>query len=160
MIKKTNMLKETVEKYPETGMVLANAGLHCVGCHSSANETIEQGCRVHGMTDEEIDSLVEKLNSKVKEFDSMEEVQFTDKALSELKKRLDESNFEFIRIFPMYGGFDFDAVNEKHDDEIVLDKGIKIVSTESLLRFLRGVTIDFDESKNDFQAKRKGEENK
>jgi hybrid cluster-associated redox disulfide protein len=35
----------------DTGIIpiLMNAGMHCVGCPSSAAETIEEACMVHGM---------------------------------------------------------------------------------------------------------------
>lgn len=29
--------------------ILMKAGMHCVGCPSSAAETLEEACRVHGM---------------------------------------------------------------------------------------------------------------
>lgn len=39
--------------------ILMMAGMHCVGCPSSAGESIEQACMVHGM---DIDKLMEDLN--------------------------------------------------------------------------------------------------
>jgi hybrid cluster-associated redox disulfide protein len=41
---------------------LFEAGLHCIGCHMSAYETIEQGCLAHGFSKKEIDDLIKKLN--------------------------------------------------------------------------------------------------
>jgi len=47
--------------------ILFDAGLHCIGCFASQFENIEQGCKGHGMSDEEIDDLIRKLNIAAKE---------------------------------------------------------------------------------------------
>ena len=57
---------QLLTKKPETMNILFENGLHCIGCHMSAYETIEQGCLAHGMLDKEIDELVEKLNKPLK----------------------------------------------------------------------------------------------
>lgn len=46
----------------ETVEVLTDIGLHCIGCFASQFETLEQGCKGHGMPDNEIDELIKKLN--------------------------------------------------------------------------------------------------
>ena len=40
--------------------ILMSAGMHCVGCPSSAGETIEEAAMVHGI---DADLLVEKINA-------------------------------------------------------------------------------------------------
>ena len=40
--------------------ILMSAGMHCVGCPSSAGETIEEAAMVHGI---DSDLLVEKINA-------------------------------------------------------------------------------------------------
>lgn len=42
--------------------VLFGIGMHCLGCPSSQNETIEEAAWVHGV---DADALVEKLNEVV-----------------------------------------------------------------------------------------------
>jgi hydroxylamine reductase len=56
---------ELLEKKPESMNILFEAGLHCIGCHMSAYETIEQGCLAHGMSKKEIDELIKKINRKL-----------------------------------------------------------------------------------------------
>ncbi|MBN2517696.1 MAG: DUF1858 domain-containing protein [Candidatus Altiarchaeota archaeon] len=56
-------LGDVVEIYPETVEVFMKYGLHCIGCHVAAWESIEQGAMAHGITD--VDSLVEDLNKAV-----------------------------------------------------------------------------------------------
>ncbi len=62
LIKKDMPLGEVVQKHPETAEILFKNGLHCVGCHVSAYETIEQGARAHGMDDTKIDTMLEDMN--------------------------------------------------------------------------------------------------
>jgi hybrid cluster-associated redox disulfide protein len=40
--------------------------LHCIGCRVSAVESIENGCKVHGMDDAQIDALVKEINKSIK----------------------------------------------------------------------------------------------
>ena len=42
--------------------VLFESGLSCIGCPMAMQETIEEGCKVHGMTSKDIDKLIERLN--------------------------------------------------------------------------------------------------
>jgi len=58
-ISKENTIEEVVTKYPESVMVFMKHGLHCVGCHVSAFESIEEGAMAHGI---DVDVLVADLN--------------------------------------------------------------------------------------------------
>jgi hybrid cluster-associated redox disulfide protein len=58
---------DIVKEYPLAANALTGLGLHCLGCHASAFETIEQGLKVHGMNDEEVDEAIEKLNKIIKD---------------------------------------------------------------------------------------------
>ena len=63
------IISEILEICPEKGTEIAEAmykeGLHCVGCAAAGFETLEQGCAVHGLTEEETEKLVKKLNEIV-----------------------------------------------------------------------------------------------
>lgn len=48
------------EKIQDVANVLFSIGMHCIGCPSSANETIEEAAMVHGI---DVDLLVAKLNA-------------------------------------------------------------------------------------------------
>ena len=58
-ITKEMTIEEVVTQYPETMMVFMRHGLHCVGCHVSAFESIEEGALAHGIN---VDALVLDLN--------------------------------------------------------------------------------------------------
>lgn len=62
--KDTNLAK-LVWTYPETAEILLDYGLHCVGCVASSFDTLEAGCKVHGMTDEDISELVDRINEVI-----------------------------------------------------------------------------------------------
>jgi len=64
-ITKDMTMGEIMTRFPEAVEVLFGIGLGCAMCHGASFETVEQGCKVHGMTDNEIDELVKKLNEKV-----------------------------------------------------------------------------------------------
>lgn len=62
-IEKSMTFEEILEKNEKAGEILSNHGLHCIGCMIASSETLEQGAKVHGLSDEETDKLVEELNS-------------------------------------------------------------------------------------------------
>ncbi len=62
LIKKTDLIRAVVEKHPESAAVLLSAGMGCIGCAMARMETIEQGAKAHGFSDEDVDELVKKLN--------------------------------------------------------------------------------------------------
>lgn len=64
-INKDMKISELVQKYPECVEILMEFGLHCIGCHASGEETLEQGFKAHGMDDEEIKKIVEELNKSI-----------------------------------------------------------------------------------------------
>lgn len=57
---------EIVSTFPQVADIITEYGLHCVGCHVAAWETLEQGARGHGMSEEEIEDLVQDLNDAIK----------------------------------------------------------------------------------------------
>lgn len=64
-ITKDTMLGEVASKYPGAVMVLFKHGLHCIGCHVSAYETVEQGALAHGLSDEEIIGMLDEMNKSI-----------------------------------------------------------------------------------------------
>ena len=64
-ITKEMNLGEVVFKYPEAAEVLTDYGLSCVGCFASSFDTIEQGAKIHELSDEELDEMLERINEVV-----------------------------------------------------------------------------------------------
>ncbi len=65
MINKNMTIGEIVQKSPDAVQIMMSRGLHCVGCHVASWETLEEGCRGHGMDDDVIDALVNEINEKL-----------------------------------------------------------------------------------------------
>ena len=55
-------LGDVIQKYPETIPVFFKFGLHCIGCHISAFESIKDGALAHGA---DSDALVKELNETI-----------------------------------------------------------------------------------------------
>ena len=66
MITKESIIGDVLKKHPKSADVMFKHGLHCIGCHVSAFESIENGCKVHGMDEKQIDALVKEINKVVK----------------------------------------------------------------------------------------------
>lgn len=65
IISKDMMIQDIVAKYPESAYVMMKHGLHCVGCHIAAHESLEQGAKAHGVSDKDIDTLVDEINTLI-----------------------------------------------------------------------------------------------
>lgn len=61
-ITKDMNLGELIQLYPDAAQVLLDYGLHCVGCFANSMDTIDMGAKIHGMSDSEIDELVDRVN--------------------------------------------------------------------------------------------------
>jgi hybrid cluster-associated redox disulfide protein len=57
-ITKTTTIGQLLEQYPDMGNVLTEIGMHCIGCPSARNETLEQAAEVHDM---DADELIEDI---------------------------------------------------------------------------------------------------
>ena len=57
-------MNELLMKKPELAGMLLSSGMGCIGCPMAQMETIEDGCRAHGMSDKDIDRFIERLNDE------------------------------------------------------------------------------------------------
>lgn len=55
-------IMEIVEKKPKSGMIMMEYGMHCLGCMASQFETLEQGCLAHGLSEEKIKEMIDRIN--------------------------------------------------------------------------------------------------
>ena len=65
VITKEMNLGEVVFKYPEAAEVLTDYGLSCVGCFASSFDTIEQGAKIHQLSDEELQEMIDRINEVI-----------------------------------------------------------------------------------------------
>lgn len=59
MFNKDTKIGEIIETAPEKADILLSAGMHCLGCPASQEETLEEACEVHGI---DVEELVNELN--------------------------------------------------------------------------------------------------
>ncbi|MBU1136082.1 MAG: DUF1858 domain-containing protein [Nanoarchaeota archaeon] len=62
-ISKKNSFAEVLEKFPESAEVFLEAGMHCISCPMAMMESIEEGCKAHGI---DVNEIIEKINKKIK----------------------------------------------------------------------------------------------
>lgn len=53
-IDKSMLIHQILEIDPGNAAILMASGMHCVGCPSSAMESLEEACMVHGMDCNEV----------------------------------------------------------------------------------------------------------
>lgn len=57
---KDTKIGEILKVAPEKAEILLQAGMHCLGCPASQEETLEEACAVHGI---DVEELVKTLNN-------------------------------------------------------------------------------------------------
>ena len=55
---------EVLKRNPESAEILFANGLYCMGCGMAMYESLEDGCKSHGMGKKEIDELIKKINGE------------------------------------------------------------------------------------------------
>ena len=65
LVTKEMIIGEVIEKYPDAAGVFSSYGIQCIGCHANPHEAIEQGALGHGMSEEEIDKMINEVNSVI-----------------------------------------------------------------------------------------------
>ena len=156
LITKEMTIGDVVAKYPSVIEPLQSAGVHCVGCHVSYHETLEQGFKGHGMSDEEVDMVISKLNLAVEDssLDNGKEFIVTSKAAEKLKEVLKENNKagSGLRVEIVPGGcsgfqYGLELDDNATDLDLVLeDKGVKIIISRENMQFLKGAKLDYVDS--------------
>jgi len=139
-------------------------GVHCVGCHVSPFESLEMGFKGHGMTDDDVENAVKKLNvvikknpheqkAREKEIDlSNAKIFVTDKAANKIKEILAQEKKQALRVSVQPGGcsgFQYGLElddNSTDNDIIVKNKGIKLFVDKASMAKLNGANIDYLDS--------------
>jgi len=148
-------IEEIFTQHPQKAQRLAqemtNAGLHCVGCQAATWETLEVGMLGHGMTQEKIDHLIEKLNAILEEESDATTITMTKKAAKQYLEILDEENkhgwgFRFSEKMAGCNGFEYILdYSEKPlpDDTVFVSQEIEIHVNRADIPRLLGCRIDY-----------------
>ena len=69
-IKKEDLINDVISVNQALIPIFLENGLHCIGCHVSMYESIEQGAQAHGLNDQQIDELIVTLNKEAENTDT------------------------------------------------------------------------------------------
>ena len=59
-VTKDMTIGEILALHPKMAQVLMAGGMHCVGCGSSAYESLAEACQVHGLDPDEVIEYINK----------------------------------------------------------------------------------------------------
>ena len=143
-------VSDIVQLLPECEPLLAEYGLHCFHCAANTIETLEEGCRGHGFTDEDIDELITDLNDMLQEKPARPQlIDVTLPAAQALKKILEEEtekNRVLLVTLDERGGFCMEF--RKAEDGMLLfthpeEPDVRIAAQPLTLARIGGAKIDF-----------------
>ena len=163
-ITKDMMINDIITTHPYLTEYIMDYGVHCVGCGASAYETLEEGFMGHGMSEEEVDEIIKRLNIVVRE-NEKDEVKSAETGSSEIFKITSEAAKKIkefaqkekkpgsdFRIRVMKGGcsgfqyyFGFDN-NPKGDDITFEEHGVKILIDKESMEKLKNSVLDYYET--------------
>jgi hypothetical protein len=66
VLTKSDQLINIGNDSPRAAQLLTEYGLHCLNCFLREYETLEMGAKVHGMSDEEIQTMIDEINKQLK----------------------------------------------------------------------------------------------
>lgn len=166
LVSKDMVIGDVLKKYPDVAVIMLEHGLHCVGCHANVFDTIEAGCKVHGLDDETVESLVTEINKFITE-EATEvkkeaptgpaNVFISEGAANKVKdlQKKDKMDGFGLRVAVSPGGcsgfvyqMNFEKTAEK-TDVVLEDKGVKLFIDPDSLNMLRGAEIDYVDNLNE-----------
>lgn len=155
-ITKDTMIGEIVEKHPEVIETLTSLGVHCVGCHVSPFESLEMGFKGHGMSEEEVEDSVIKLNeviekTKVENKEIDDKIHLTGNAAEKIKSLTKNGNKSGLRIHIEKGGcsgytYEMEVAEKKKDDLEFSEHGVKVFIDKTSFDKLKGSYVDYLDS--------------
>lgn len=152
---------DLVSMYPGAARLLLDAGVHCIGCHAAHFETLGEGLRNHGKSEEEINDLLDKMNAVADEekkklgemLGKSEELLVSPRAIEELKKKCEG---KYVRIEVGLGGcsgFSYTLSLDENagDSDMVIEiSGVKFVVAKESWGMVAGTKLDYVEEEEGF----------
>jgi iron-sulfur cluster assembly accessory protein len=151
-------IQDILDAFPHKAQAIAQAiteaGLHCVGCQAATWETLEAGMKGHGMSDQQVTNLEERLNKIISQKLDLSTITLTksaaDKYLSILAEEGKEGwGLRFTERLAGCSGFEYaldysEKANE--DDEVFVSEGVEIHIEKKMVPRLLGSEIDYVDS--------------
>lgn len=155
-ITKTTHIQNVVRNYPEAAEIFLEYGLHCVGCHASSHETIEQGAKGHGLSDENISQLVSDMNARIDLIRNADPNQITltpgaAKHIAAVMKEKDDGSVLRVALNDT-NQYEFHIIKEPtQTDHTWTQHGVTIAVDDTSFSRMKGSTIDFSEHLGGFR---------
>lgn len=135
---------------PHAEPLLAEYGLHCVGCAGSEFETLEEGYLSHGFAEDKLDDLVTDLNLLfAKGPERPKTIEVTEAAAKGLLEILEaENQADHILVVGLddAGGFAMDVLPDVPDDHVFFGHAsaptLRVAASPLTLSRIGGATID------------------
>lgn len=130
---------------------ITRAGLHCVGCHAATWETLEAGMMGHSMGEDQINTLVQRLNALLEEEADLTTISITSRAAKKYIEILEEDGkpgwgIRFEERMAGCNGFEYVldfSEKAEQDDDIYASNGIEIHVKKAMVPRLLGSEIDY-----------------
>ena len=160
-ITKDMPIGDIVARYPQVASVVQAYGLHCVGCHVSAFETLEEGALGHGMSEEDVENMVRDMNKVISQSNnsgsgrnkggSSGGIDLTKSAVDKLKDLMKKENKDgfALRVSVVPGGcsgfsYELTFVQKGEREDLSLEKhGLQVYVDKDSLEFINGASIDY-----------------
>lgn len=65
LLKKSDLLINVAQECPRAAELLTEYDLHCITCFFKEYDTLEMGAKIHGMTDDETDNMINEINKQL-----------------------------------------------------------------------------------------------
>jgi hybrid cluster-associated redox disulfide protein len=65
VLSKFDLVTDIMRDCPRAVELLSEYGIHCVSCFANDIDTLEQGAFLHSMTPEELDEMINEINTEL-----------------------------------------------------------------------------------------------
>jgi len=146
------IIGDVVAAFPQAATIMLGHGLHCVGCHANAFDTVEDGARGHGMPEQEIMQMIDEINAAINH--KIETIELTPGAIKKVKElRAQEAGKADwpLRIAVSPGGcagfgYDMDFDQKKEKDMVFMFEDLEVLVDPDSMPLIKGARIDFVDS--------------
>ena len=153
---------DVIFKWPDVAVIFSKYGLSCIGCSVNTMEAVGVGARGHGMTEENIRSMIKESNDFVAQKESgghadvhksggtVTITEVASKKVADLMKSQNKTGG--LRVGVTAGGcsgytYQLEFVEKPNPDDTVLEQhGVKVIINQKSMEMLGGATIDFVDS--------------
>lgn len=148
-------VREILTLLPSAEPLLAEYGLHCVGCAGSDYETLEEGYLSHGFSEDKLDDLVTDLNGLLAKTparpQTIDVTETAARALASLLESENQSDHILVVGLDDSGNFCLDVLPDVTDDHLLFGHAavpsLKLAASPLTLKRIGGATIDHREGR-------------